>query len=320
MSDQKAKTKGDDLTVIKGIAENTQDQLNSLGVFTLEDLVNSPIEKIQQGLNRRAPSKDVEEWRVQAAEFAKIKKVRQKNEKTVPSSGYQGCQSLASFVVDFQARNNNNGVNSRQTVCQLAESETSVEKTWPSLDGEEPWKWMLTQLDEERKILDEEKTIEPLQVTPEKLASENRDSLEKTSKPIAELEITGLRAIQEEGQAGLQLIGRTGLIHNGSISSDKPVSFELSLKLNGSQAAQIEKKYQDFQADIYAHNLSTSAKTHMELTRFKQINKKDNELDFLAVFPKESFTAGSYRLECTAILEGIPPSHDYRRIPIMLVD
>jgi len=348
MPTKTSRKRTDNVTVIKGIGPATETWLKqTLDVRTLKDLAALDAERIEQGLNGQngpVSSSQVNEWATQAQELigatgpakrggGSDDSIRDRQ----PEPRQNKWKPLATFVVEFQSRTGANGVEEKQTKCQ--QDETAQEEKWPGIEGEGLLRWMLDQIGESKPVKPEQAaTPEQAPLLSPSAASqkpavetqlseprpavappaEKSASVQRTRAAPVTVEITQIRAYQPPAAKTPQVVATSAEGCAGFLRSGEPVSFELSFKLAGDGASEIAKKHTPFHVDIYAYNRSTAARKHLSDSERESTQK--GKLTYTKILPKAMLEAGTYRLDCAAVLEGATSDQGYLRVPALQVN
>ena len=321
----------DNLSAIKGIGEATEQSLNrALGVWTYEDLAARSTDEIEAGLKAsgRAISRNqIEEWLARARELAGVPARSPRRDgrsesgrvtrKSKPALEHGSWKPFATFVVELQSRTAGNGAEEQRTVCQ--QHETAKEEAWPGIDCEQTCQWMLDQIEEQLSAIPGERPpIQTPAAKPPSVATETASSeTQSVEPPPVTVEITEVRAFQPlESETPRAVATADGNV-SGVVTGGEPVSFEVSFQLAGPGARNITDSDSRFTAEIYAYNRTTSASEL--LATAEPGSMVEGVLSYGAVLAKATLPSGTYRLECSAALEGAHPMEGYLKVPFLRV-
>jgi hypothetical protein len=308
-------------------------------VRTLKDLAALDAEQIEQRLNGQngpVSASQVNEWAVQAQGLigatgsarrggGSDDSIRDRR----PEPRQSKWRPLATFVVEFRARTGADGLEEKQTKCQ--QDETAQEEKWPGIEGEGLLRWMLDQVGEstpakpEEAATPEQAPLPSLSAVPEKPSvAAQRPGRQPTvalrpagTVPVT-VEITQIRAYQPPAAKTPQVVATSAQGSTGFLRSGEPVLFELSFELAGDGASEVAKKHTPFHVDIYAYNRSTAARKHLSDPELGATEK--DKLSYTKILPKAMLDAGTYRLDCAAVLEGTTVDQGYLRVPALQVN
>jgi len=317
----------DNLCAIYGIGKVTEQLLNqSLGIYSYQDLMVRSADEIAAELKASGGSTSinkVEEWRMKAREFANsqgrddLMVARIEDKEPESASASQNWNTLAKFVVEFQSYREENGVEQRRTMCQQHEAEEK--EFWPGIDCIQPCQWMQKLIENSLKPIQQEShSIRKRSAESTISATESLPAEPQNAKPLSvKVDITHVRAFQLSVNELPQAVANAGGIFSGIVSSDQPVSFEVSFQISGSDVEDMSKSHPLYNTEVYAYNRTTSEKKH--LTAAKPGYLEQGKLSYKMILPESVLSSGNYRLEYFTRLEGEHPAEGHLAVPFLRV-
>lgn len=330
----------EDLTAIKGIGPARQQWLReALDVHTIPQLAALSADEIESRLKaagQLASRKEIEGWLDQAQEMAvaaepaspqDIATIAEepggsvndlanvdeplprdlepensetgKKERTLGEE--DGWKPFASFVVEFQVRQQAGQAQERQTKVHYMEADKS--ETWPGLEAEQLCQWMLAQVTGKRK--------------PEPKRDELPAEIKPALTPPVTVAVSRIGVFQPPQAQTPVGFAQAQQLFPGAIKGDEPFGLEVSFGLAGPTAADLIKKHPSYLAKFYVRSISTGAKLHLGDTQSDTLS--EGKLNYTAVLPTATLTPGVYRLEALITFRDAPIGPGYLEVPMLQV-
>jgi hypothetical protein len=311
------------LTAIKGIGQARQQYLKeSLGARTFRDLAALSASEIESRLKAEGQvifRGEIDRWIAQAKEYASaadppslraVEAVGANKGREANSSPRQSeWQPFASFVVEFQARQVSGRTKEQRTTVHHMEADKG--ETWPDIQGERLWHWVLEQLGKEvRQELKKPLPQEPRAV---ELLAEAQPA---AASPVT-LAVAQLCAFQPPQADKPTAISEAGRPFQGSVKGGESFALATSLALTGPGAAEIAKRQITYRAQFYARSLSTGERTYLGDTRLDTL--VEGKMAYTAVLTEASLPPGIYRLRVLTMLQSMRTAPGYLEVPLLQV-
>jgi hypothetical protein len=294
----------DELTRIRGIGPARQRWFReALGVRTFRDLANLSADAIEARLradNQIASRSTIESWLLQAGELAAESPAVEEPEEENPPVVVEDWKSLASFVIEFQMKENGEP----RTIGHLLETDTTA--IWPGFNGGHVCRWML-------EAAHELLPASPPAPPPAPLAAEPPPpAIPQPTLAGASLHIAQLRLLQPPDSSQPLVISPAGEL-GGPIRADQPFALELSLDLAGVEGGLPAGAIPDSQARFSARDQATGVSIHLG----DASARAGQPLAIL--LPEASLPFGSYRFYVQATLPGAVARPDFMESPMLTV-
>lgn len=282
----------DDLTVIGGIGAVRQRWLReSLHVHTYKDLAALTADEIETQLKadgRQIPPQGViEKWLVRAHELAAnddeplAVEVEPGDDKAVGEANLltreDGWKPLASFVIEFQARELDGQAEECRTAVHHMEADNGT--IWPGVESDLLCPWILDQIRDDPRL------------GPPKHGDAKASPRKELSVKIRILEV---RVFQPSGSdTAIHTVG-AGVGFEGSVKGNEPLRFEVDFELTGPAASKAAAKQITCIAQCYAY--SKANKTSVHLGDSEPVCCEEKRFDYTLALPEITLQEGDYRL------------------------
>lgn len=322
----------DDLKMIKGIGEATEHWLNeSLGIYNYEQLAACPKSKIEtklKALGRTTGLNQLDEWISQARILASNAHHRAETTDIEVASkeatnSDDNWEPYATFVVEFMSRKAADDSLEHRILCQ--QNETAKEEAWSGIKVKQLCQWMLSQIEVDNTLQPENSETQvdqkssatadspPVSAIPE--PSENVKSAAMSDITVKIAEVRVFQPLESQTPCAVATAGGN---FSGTVISDLPAMFEVSLRLEGTGASKLSVEPPQISAEILAYNRSTATSEHLIADATDNLSMED-ELSYCLKLPESMLKLGVYRLDCMASVAGVPMSTDYLKIPCLQV-
>ncbi len=299
----------DDLTRIKGIGPSRQKWFNEvLGITSFKQLAALSPDIIESSLKEEGgivSRNTVEEWITEAAELASEDQPALGQEQGAPEPAIQnnGWHPFASFVVEFQERQEGNERELRTTVhhMETAEEQTLIHeieentegKTWPGLENRQLCEWMAKRLNAKLKENREAKQ------------ASKRKSTDRTA-PLS-IAVNQIRILQPpEGGAPVDLVA--GGEPRPFIKGNEPFTVEATFRVTDEVSRSLlPAKYE---ARFYMENLDTGKEWQLD-DICRDTIFRSGEATCSVELDEPSISPGFYRVIAVITLSGRPGSMGY---------
>lgn len=307
---------GDDLTAIKGIGQMRQKWLIKVfDVRTFSDLAALSVDQIETALKAEkqpmVARSELHEWLVQARERAAASDLA--SQKMVEPAAAEveevpdipttpEWKPFASFEIEYRQRTREGRTAEYQTGVRHVDDDKS--ETWPGLEAEEPWRWMLDQVD--REALPEP---EPPTHNNER-EKEHTEALSAETRPAAgpdiAIRVTDVQVRQPIGAGEPIGIGQPGQSFRSAISSAEPFELGVSYDVIGAAASGEIGGKATFMAKFHVRNLHTGESP--ELGHAIPSVLIEGTSSYRATLASVELPQGIYRVRLLVSLESTPLS------------
>jgi hypothetical protein len=310
----------DDLTVITGISEKTQQLLrDQFNVRTYHDLANLSSAEISRLKTKLIPPLRhyVNGWIDEAQELAG-QSPRQVAESADAEAGEKDnspateseWKPFAAFFVELQGREIEGQAEERRIeVSHMPVKDGAWQedkRTEPIvIEGERLYQWMQNQVGDR------------MPQAPEPLEEEPPVEAKPAPAPPVTVEITQIQAFQPPQAATAIGIGRADHPLSGFVRSDEPFALEVSFGLAGPGADAIVKRRIKYNAQFHVRNLTTKEKSSLGDTQIALL--VEGEAPYEALLPPTSLQPGLYHLWALVTVHSTPPSIGYLEVPMLQV-
>lgn len=324
---------GEDLTRIKGIGPVKQQWLRELlHIHTFRDLSSFSVDEIESRLRTQGhitSKSEIEQWIVQAEKLAATEQSSQEfvecsdseveepsclsvqksessyqvmasidtetGENSLPSTGSDEWQSVASFRIEFQSRKIKGRVEEQRILVHSLE--TNQFQTWSDLESDRIQQWMLDRIGEGM--------LQPPEGECPDLAL-----------PVA-VEITQVWAFQSAQMVRPMVVERGNRLFPSAFRSGQPFALEVAFHLTGLTAAHLTEQQVAYYAQFFARDRATDVVTHLGDTEPTPL--VEGQLSYTAMLGEITLAPGMYRLQAIVKLQGVPATLGSFKVPVLQV-
>lgn len=277
----------DDLTTVKGIGPARQKWLGELfDVYSFEALSGLSAEEVEATAKKAGKilaKGDVADWiaqgKVLAAEKSSGSGVKAGSDVAATLSSWK---PIASFVVEFQQKDEGDQLQRRTTVHHM---EADEEISWPGIEREQLGLWL-------------EQHVQVSNLPPK-----TKSTAAVAKSPTKKVEVmrpTQVRLFQEPDYLSTLSLDASERPFLGHIYHEEAVTLEVDFEMEDSAAAQTQRRQTRYDAQCELHNLTANQKpSYLEMQRDVLPNCLTYRTDLSALEP------GIYRL--AVVLRGERP-------------
>ncbi len=308
------------LGIIRGLRAAKIQWLNSVDIYTIEDLAQTSAKELAGQLKSlgygvslgevagwiaQAQESQIEGWIAQAQELAPVSQADPEPEviddaiKIPTTRDWQAIAAFSiashnSFAVEFQTCQID-GITEQRTI--VLHRETKKREVWPSIDQERLQRWILGQI---KANLHQEAIILETCVT---------------DAPIA-VEIAQLQFFQVDGPHLPMIADRSNPLFPDALLAEKPFDLKLFIQLPERAIAKLANQLIVLHVSCEARHLATGETFQLGETRMNAIGGTTSSFT-LWLRDMLLQRTGGYRLRLSATIENLPATPALFKIPVL---